>query len=208
MSMFSTIDCLDNPMMFFLKDGSLFKAISFKSKRHFTTEFFLITKINTTKNCLTLMLLRPCTLCCDKMVLMPMDEFITIDMSCFCGYQSIPNVCVRECHHPPIQITDCVCGPFTMMFGVDETVLWQSNLLAEQCGTINLYIRKGEKVPLKIRIYFNDQRNYETYQLIDEKSYKFSVTDCSRIIILRSNTDTQAKVQGIFEIKWQSVIEN
>lgn len=206
MSIFSTIDCLGNPIMLSLNDGSLFKANSFKSKRHFTTEFFLITKINTTKNCLTLMLLRPCTLCCDKMVLVPMDEFITIDMSCFCGYQFIPNVCIRECNHPPIQITDCVCGPFTMLPGVDETVLWQSNLLAEQYGSVNLCIKQGKGTPLKLRIYFNNQRDYKTFQIIDEKSYKFSVTDCSRIEVFRSNIET--KVQGVFEIKLQSVIEN
>lgn len=206
MSILSTIDCLDHPGIFYLKDGSLFKANSFKSKRHFTTEFFLITKINATKNCLTLMLLRPCTLCCDKMVLVPMNEFITIDMSCLCGYQSIPNMCIRECNHLPIQITDCVCGPFTMLPGVDETVLWQSNLLAEQYGSINLCIKKGRETSLKLRIYFNNQRDYKTFQLIDQKLYNFSVTDCSLIKVLRSDIET--KVQGIFEIKLQSVIEN
>lgn len=206
MSILSTIDCLDHPGIFYLKDGSLFKANSFKSKRHFTTEFFLITKINATKNCLTLMLLRPCTLCCDKMVLVPMNEFITIDTSCLCGYQSIPNMCIRECNHPPIQITDCVCGPFTMLPGVDETVLWQSNLLAEQYGSVNLCIKKGKETSLKLRIYFNNQRDYKTFQLIDQKLYNFSVTDCSLIKVLRSDIET--KVQGIFEIKLQSVIEN
>lgn len=206
MSMFPTIDCLDHPMMLFLKDGSLFKANSFKSKRHFTTEFFLITKINTTKNCLTLMLLRPCTLCCDKMVLMPMDEFITIDMSCFCGYQSILNACVRACNHPPIQITDCVCGSFTMLPGVGETVLWQSNLLAEQYGSVNLCIKEGKETPLKLKIYFNNEREYKTVQLIDQKPYNFSIADCSLIKVLRSNIET--KVQGLFEIKLQSVIES
>lgn len=206
--MLSTIDCLDNPMMLYLKDGSLLKASSFKSKRHFTTEFFLVTQINDTKNCLTLMLLKPCSLCSDASVLMPSDEFITIDMSCLCGYQSIPNICIRKCNHPPIRIKDCICGPFAILPGNDESTIWQSNLPAEQYGTINLHIGKGEKVPLKLKIYFNNQMDYEIYQLTDKKSYKFSVTDCSRIKILRSNPNIKAKVQGIFEIELQSVIEN
>lgn len=92
--------------------------------------------------------LRPCSLCCDKTVLIPMDKYITIDMSCLCGYQSIPNICIRECNHPRIEIKDCICGPFTILPGNDETVLWQSNLAAEQYGSINLFIKKG---PLKIK---------------------------------------------------------
>lgn len=205
MSMISTIDCLDHPVMLFLKGGSLFKASSFKSKYHFTTQFFLITQINNTKNCLTLILLRPCNVCCDQTVFIPGDEFITIDMSCFCGYQSIPDTCVRECNHPPIRIEDCICGPFTIFPGNDETILWQSNLMAEQYGSINLCIKKGREDNLKLRIYFNDPEEYETYQLINRKSYNFFVTGCSVIKIVRSNIET--KVQGVFKIEWQSMIE-
>src|SRR5699024_5954799 len=112
-----TIECLDRPVMLFLKDGSSFKASSFKGEQHFTTEFFLVTQKSTIKNCLTLMLLKPCSLCCDATVLMPVDEFITIDISCFCGYQSIPDICIKECHHPSIRIKDSICGPFTILPG-------------------------------------------------------------------------------------------
>lgn len=195
-------------MMLFLKNGSLLKANSSKSKYHFTTEFFLITQINVTKNCLTLMLLKPCSLCRDANIMMPVDEFITIDLSCICGYQSIPNICIMKCNHQPIHIKDCICGPFAILPDNDESILWQSNLSAEQYTTINLYIGKGVEVPLKLRIYFNGQSDYETYQLVGEKSYKFSVIDCSQIKILRSTTNTKAKVQGMFEIELQSMIEN
>lgn len=203
MSVISTIECLDQPVILYLKDGSLLQANSFKSKRHVKTEFFLIKQLN--KNCLTLVLLRPCSVCCEKNVLIPMDEYITIDISCLCGYQSIPNVCIRECTHPPIHTKDCVCGPFTIPSGEEEVIIWQSNLLAEQCGFISLCIDKGIEDSLKLRIYSNHQMENKTYHLMGRKSSEFFVTDCSMIKILRSNNET--KLQGTFDMKWQSVIE-
>lgn len=204
MSMVSMIDRLDQPMVFMLKDGGLFKVNSFKS--HFTTEFFLITQVNDSENCVTLMLLRPCNLCCDQTVLMPMDECITIDMSCFCGYQPISNVCIRACNHPPIRLKDCICGRFTMLPENDGVVLWQSNLVAEQSGSINLYIEKGKEEPLTLRLYFNDSNEYKVYQLMGKASYKFSLTNCSFIKIVKA--DKMAKVQGSFEIELEHVIES
>lgn len=201
-----TIDCLDQPKIFILSDGSIFKATSFKSKRHFMTEFFLITKIDKAKNCLTLMLLRPCSVCCDENVFIPMDEFITIDMSCLCGYQSIPNTCMRRCDHPPSVINDCICGPFTLLPENDEMVLWQSNVKGDQCGSIKLSIHKGENIPLILKIYFSNQKDYKTYPLIDEESCVFTISDCSKIKLLRPETDT--KVQGIYEIRMKSLIEH
>jgi hypothetical protein len=197
---------MNSPVVLYLDDGSIFKANSFKSKRHFSTQFFLITKVNKTKNCITLMLLRPCSVCDEETVFRPIDEFITIDLSYFCGYQSIPNVCIRECNHPPIQIKDCICGLFTIFPQNNETVLWQSNVEAEQYFTIHLWIKEGEKENLKLRVYYNNSKEYKTYQLIDQKSYYFSVTDCSLIKVLRAPTTT--KVKGLFIIEWKSMIDN
>lgn len=202
MALISMIEGLDQSVILYLKDGSLLQANSFKSKHHYKTQFFLIKQIN--KNCLTLELLRPCSLCCDKNVLLPMNEYITIDISCLCGYQLIPNVLIRECSHPPICISDCVCGTFTIPTGEDETVIWQSNLPAEQYGFINLRINRGIEDSIKLRIYTNNFMEYKTYHVTEQKSYEFFVTDCSSIKILRLNME--AKLQGTFEVKWKSVI--
>lgn len=178
---------------------------SCKNKRHVMTKFFVITQINQTTNCLTLKLLLPCSLCCDKDVLIPVDKFITIDMNCLCGYQFIPNICIRECSHPLIHIKDCICGPFTIPTGKDGMILWQSNLPIIQYGFINLHIEKGIEDSLKLRIYSNNLTEDKIYQLTGQKSYEFFVTGYSVIKILRSNIETE--LQGTFDIKWQSVME-
>lgn len=206
MSVMPTINCLGQPMVFVQKGGGLFKARSFKSKSYFTTEFFLITQINEAKGCLTLMLLRPCYVCCDEAIFIPMDECITMDMSCFCGYQPIAHACIRACDHPPIRMKDCICGRFTILPGNDETVLWQSNITAEQYGTISLSIKSGQEEPLTLILYFNDSMEYKTYQLRGQKSYEFSMANCSFIKILSPHVT--ARVQGTFEINVEHVIEH
>lgn len=186
----SMLSSMDKPMMLFLKDGSIFKA---KGKGYFTTKFFLVSKIDNTKKCITLMLLKPCSSCTDITVLMPTNQYITITIECFCGYQSISNICVRKCNHLPIKIKDCICGPFSILPKNDESIIWQSNLHAEQYGTLNLYIGKGGYVPLSLRFYFNDQRECETHQLFGKKIYNFSIIDCSRIKLFKSSIYSKLK---------------
>lgn len=203
MSTVPMLDYTDQPMIFYLKNGDLFQANSFKSGHHEFTHFFLIKKINKIKNCITLMLLRSCSLCCDQDVLVPLNECITIDMSCFCGFQPISNVCIRECSHPPICMDDCVCGSFTIPSGEREVTIWRSNLPLTQFGFINIGLKKELEAPLKLRIYSNPLE-YKTYQLADQKSYEFFVTDYSVIKIIKSSIE--ANLQGTFDIKWRSVI--
>ncbi len=200
------IDNLDNPVSLFLENGSVFKVNSFKSKNRFTTNLFLVKHIDDNKNSLTLMLLKPCSLCTDEIVFKPVDEFITIDMSCLCGYQSIPNTCVRKCNHPPIQIKDCISGPFTILPGKVETVLWQSNVKANHYGSIKVCFEREKVDFLDLRIYFNNSTEHKTVQLIDQKPYNFSVADCSLMKIVSPNT--KSKMKGTFEIKMNSEIRN
>lgn len=199
-----TIDQTENPMILFLKDGSVLEAHSMKHKRFITTEFFFITHIDPTLNCLTLMLLQPCSLCDDGLVLEPMDAFITMDMGCFCGYQAIPNTCIKRCNHPKIQFNDCICMPFTLLPGVDEIVLWQSNITSGQYGTIKLCIEKGIEHPLQLRLYNDNAMEYKNHLLMDHKLYSFPIKKCSRITMMKSNK--AAKVKGVVEIEVHNVM--
>lgn len=196
-------DYINQPVTLFLKKGNMFQAKSSNSKHQYVTEYFLITHINDTNSCLTLMLLRPCSVCSDQFVLIPTDEFIIIDKRVFCGYQSLKDTCIRKCNHPSVIMKDCICVSFTLLSEHNESVLWQSNMDAHQLAFIDLNIDKDHEGHSELRIYGNDT-SYESYQLIGCKSYNFWITDCSQITILKKHMET---VKGVFKIKLYSEIE-
>lgn len=198
------VNCLEQPMIFYLKDGGLLQANSFKHIPHRSTHFFQVKQMNKAKNCMTLMLLRPCTLCCGQDVLVPMDECITIDVSCLCGYQTISNICIRACHHVPICTRDCVCGLFSIPVGVNEITIWQSNVSFPQYGCLNITFESEHKPPVKLSICTNGSTGNKIYQLTNQTSYHFHVTNDSIIKIITPTLD--AKVKGAFDIQWKSVI--
>lgn len=193
------------PVILFLKSGKVFSTCDIHSKKSFSTKYFIIMKCDTARHCVTLMLLKKCKVCCDKFVLVPTYRYITIDISCICGYQFLQDVCIRKCKHQPIQFHDCFCGSFSMLPGFDEIVLWQSNSTNDQYGRIILEIENGDEESLELRKYNKYTNSYQSYPFFDKQAYDLELTNCSSITIFKS--DKNMNVNGQYEIQLTNEID-
>jgi hypothetical protein len=193
------------PVILFLKGGKVLSTSDIQFKKTFSTKYFIIMKSDTDSNCVTLMLLKKCKVCCDKFVLVPTYRYIMLDISCICGYQFLRDVCIRKCNHQPIQFDDCFCGSFSMISGYDEIVLWKSNTMDDQYGRILFEIENGDEGSLEVRKYYKYTNSYKSYPFFDRQVYDLELTNCSAITIFKSDKDM--KVNGQYEIQLTSEID-
>lgn len=186
------------PVVFYLQGGMIFTSSGLHGKKTFTTKFFLISSISENSTCMKLRLLKPSKHCSNKMILVPSETCITIDMKCICGLQFLPCIPVGECEHEPIIIKDCICAPFVILGGYKETVLWKTNLESPFSGTLSLCFEEGFHESLELRVYHHNLHEYCTYPITQEDEF-FILQDCKMITLHRKVP--LKKVKGIFEIE-------
>jgi|GEM_PF-6363696 len=194
-----TKDYEDQVVRLILKDGNIFKATSFKSRHPFETECFLIRHVNESNSCVTLQLLKSCQACRNDYVLAPLDEEVIINKQYICGYQALANPSIRKCKHPFIEIHDCVSGAFTITRGFTESIIWQSNIISDGFASIDLWLERGERDLVELRIYYNDIGRDCAYPLISTHSIQFSLRNCTLIKVIKK--EESKKVHGEYKIK-------
>lgn len=189
------------PVLLFTREGNVFTANG-HHEEPFTTKFFTTIDVDKRNRCLTLRLLKKCT-SCNEFVLIPTKRLITMDSDCVCGFHELSNVCIKHCNHPTINVKSRINGPFAIEQGYRKTVIWSSNICAENNGTIKLKVTEESATPLQLRV-FNYLGGYKLYDLTSKKIYQFSFTDSPLIQIVRN--EIEEKVAGEYEVissnKW------
>jgi len=187
----------DCASVFYLQGGCILKSIGFDGKHSFVTKFFSVVNIDKTSGCLVLRLLQPYKKC-SKLILIPSETCIVIDKDCICGSQTLPDIPIKKITPIPICIKDCICGPFAILPGYDETVLWSANIMGSFSGTLKICFEEGFKEGLGLKVFRRKQRDYKMFPICDKEQH-FSFKDCTEIVLIR--TDSLEKVKGIFEIE-------
>ncbi|MFD2132355.1 S-Ena type endospore appendage [Pseudogracilibacillus auburnensis] len=188
-------NCVNKPIMFFLRNGEVFKTRSMKN--NVITKFFLITSID--KTCITFMQLRPCYICYNNYSFEPTYEYITMEKSVFCAYHILNDVCIRKCKHHICCFSDCLIGHFTLLPGNNEATIWKSNMANKQSGTLQIQLKDKISSPVKVII-----QNGYVHSITSLKS-KIICLDGAKHITIKSNGDE--KVKGCFKIEMNSMIE-
>lgn len=187
-------NCLQQPVILFLKNGKMFSMVD--EKTNVETNFFCIVSIK--GQMITLMKLIPCYVCLTKFNLKPTYQYVLMDCSTFCGYHIIEDACIHKCEHPYVCFIDRFCKSFSIVTGHDEIVLWRSNVNGHQSGILQLSL---EELDSFAEIIMYNETGFSRYPLC---SNTYFLNQCKQISII---SNTAKRIKGVFTIEMNTIVE-
>lgn len=203
------------PVMLFCCEDALELFGALECKQSFSTCFFVIEKIDDSKSCIVVRLLKPCSVVCPtnedkdcieekyekKCVLIPTPYHSTVGLECLKRIKCFsPSLIIQELFKTETR-SDNFCCKVTLEEGTSSLDIWKSELKKPINGTITFSYRVGE-LPYVELIIERDKRTKEPIKVVKiQKGECISVTlDQIKSIQIAKN-NYEEKIIGDFQFQ-------